>query len=234
MYKIAYLLVFSFGFLLPYAVTTSINRDKVKTGTGNAIYFDGQYFYNPSEAFDHLDKEGYFEFADKIQLEFAYEDYLIDIPEDLKRYKNKLERFGVWNGDVRKVPDWIGTFTHLTRIKIFDQKISTLPPEIGRLSNLTELRLGGNQIESLPPDIGVLKNLEILSAPFNHLKDIPPQISNLENLEVLDLSSNNIQSLPEEIRGLKKLKTLYLGNNPLETMQKEQIKKLLPDTKIYF
>lgn len=196
------------------------------------FYFDGITFKDPKMLFDYIDRGGFEKST--YRMEFAYEDYLVTLPQELLRYRENLEILGVVHGRVESVPGWIGEFQNLSFLQVANQKIKTLPPEIGQLTNLKELRLEGNDIASLPPEIGQLQKLEMLLLQNNSLAFLPKEIGNLENLEVLDLSSNNLASLPEEIENIKSLEVLYLGGNNLSMEEKEKIKKLLPNTKICF
>jgi len=102
------------------------------------------------------------------------------------------------------------------------------------LKNLEELYLGGNKLESLPDNIGNLTNLKKLYLGYNQLKSLPDSIGNLTNLKYLNLSKNQLKDLPESIGKLKKLQRLHLYGNQLSDEEKARIKKLLPDTDIYF
>jgi Leucine-rich repeat (LRR) protein len=50
----------------------------------------------------------------------------------------------------------------------------------------------------------------------------------------LGLSFNRLTSLPDSIGNLTNLKRLALNFNPISDEEKVRIKKLLPNTKIYF
>ena len=69
---------------------------------------------------------------------------------------------------------------------------------------------------------------------YNQLKSLPDSIGNLTNLKYLNLSKNQLKDLPESIGKLKKLQRLHLYGNQLSDEEKARIKKLLPDTDIYF
>jgi Leucine-rich repeat (LRR) protein len=63
---------------------------------------------------------------------------------------------------------------------------------------------------------------------------VPDSIGQLKNLKSLDLSNNKIEKLPGSIQELKNLKEFYIYDNNLSSDEKEKIKRLLPNTKIYF
>ena len=102
------------------------------------------------------------------------------------------------------------------------------------ISNLKELYLYGKNLKTLPESIGYFKNLDWLVLGENWLTSLPESIGNLKNLGVLWLAENQLKSLPKSIGNLTNLKELYLYNNPISDEEKERIKKLLPNTKIYF
>ena len=54
------------------------------------------------------------------------------------------------------------------------------------------------------------------------------------NLKTLNLSYNEILLLQKQIGGMKSLEVLYLQKNKLNDFQKNQVKKFLPQVKIYF
>ena len=115
-----------------------------------------------------------------------------------------------------------------------NKRITYIPEEIGYLSNLKELGLGGNQIKEIPESIGNLSNLKKLYLSKNQIREIPESIGNLSNLKKLYLRNNQIKKIPESIGNLSNLQRLDLGGNPLSNSEKEKIKKLLPNTDIWF
>jgi len=128
-------------------------------------------------------------------------------------------------------------FWNLKKLKKLDLEcclIEELPHEIANLSNLKFLDLQINKLKVLPEEIGNLKNLETLYLGSNILTTVSPKIGLLVNLKHLDLSNNNLKTLPLEITNLTKLKELYLIGNDFSEMEKQKIKKLLPNCKIVF
>jgi len=103
------------------------------------------------------------------------------------------------------------TETDLGKIGKLDLKYSNLsgvPPDLEKLPGLGELVLAGNNLTSV-------KGLE-----------------NLTQLRDLDLFKNNLK----DVKGLEKLKylrELYLMKNPLSQDEINELKKALPDCKIY-
>jgi len=64
--------------------------------------------------------------------------------------------------------------------------------------------------------------------------DLPEAIGYLTNLRLLYLGGDNLTSLPDSIEKLKNLKELAVWTKPLSDDEKVRIKKLLPNTDIYF
>ena len=91
-----------------------------------------------------------------------------------------------------------------------------------------------NQLQQLPKEIGTFENLKSLILNDNKLKSLPEEISQLEELELLILSNNQLKTMPDQMDNLKNLKTLILIGNPIATSEKERIKNLLPNCRVYF
>lgn len=119
-------------------------------------------------------------------------------------------------------------------LKLGGEKITSLPEGIGNLTNLVELVLVHNQLTSLPDSIGNLTNLKELHLNNNQLTSLPESIGKLTNLEKLVLHNNKLKTLPNSIGNLKKLERLDLVGNPISDEEVERIKKLFPNTEIYF
>jgi len=102
------------------------------------------------------------------------------------------------------------------------------------LKNLNSLYLNDNNLTSLPESIGKLTKLKALYLGGNKLETLPESIGNLTNLEKLSLRMNKLESLPESIGNLTNLEGLWLYSNPISDEEKVRIKKLLPNTEVYF
>lgn len=110
--------------------------------------------------------------------------------------------------------------------------LSSIPPEIGNLTKLQILNLHNNTLSEIPPEIGELTDLEELDLSSNQLEDLPVEIWDLSNLKILKLDFNQFTSLPQEISKLTKLEKLSLIGNNFAPEDIEEIKKLLPNTRV--
>ena len=96
------------------------------------------------------------------------------------------------------------------------------------------LILSKNKLTSFPTQIGELENLMILNCNQNDLVGLPPQFGNLKNLRNLDLWSNEIGVFPEELKYLKNLDVMDLRVVLVSDAEQERLKRLLPNTTLYF
>ena len=112
--------------------------------------------------------------------------------------------------------------------------LTSLPESIGQLSNLQKLSLFNNNLSNIPDSIGNLSQLKVLNLSYNNLTSLPESIGQLSNLKVLYLHGNSLTNIPDSIGNLSQLNYLYLDNNNLSEQEQQKIKRLLPNTKIYF
>jgi len=119
------------------------------------------------------------------------------------------------------IPNEIGIYTNIWKLKIADNQITNIPHEIGKLTNLRSLQLYQNKITSMPKEIGNCINLDEIHMFDNKISCIPKEIGNLINLSLLDLRENQITEIPKEICNLPKLTGLYLDNNQITEIPKE-------------
>jgi len=62
----------------------------------------------------------------------------------------------------------------------------------------------------------------------------PLEILKFKNLKWLNIDSKSISSIPNEIGQLKNLRKIYLHRDSLSVLEREKIKKLLPNCEIIF
>ncbi len=178
--------------------------------------------------------------------------------DDIKQLNENIEAFDfrnqynkyIWSIDLKKSNRYISPLPLKVQKNILQKRIlrntqlkilllsnfglKKLLPEIGELSNLQSLYLYGNELRELPSAIGQLSNLQELDLSLNQLTELPSAIGELSNLQSLYLSSNELTELPSEIGQLSNLQSLDLRANNFSKEEKQKIKKLLPNCRIYF
>jgi Leucine-rich repeat (LRR) protein len=115
-----------------------------------------------------------------------------------------------------------------------DKKVTYIPAEIGELANLIYLNLKENSLESVPAEIGELSNLIYLNLEKNSLRELPEEIGKLSKLESLLIYQNRVEKLPESIENLESLKFLNLGRNGMDRSEISEIKKSLPNCRVWY
>ncbi len=125
---------------------------------------------------------------------------------------------------------------NLKCINFFAARMKNLPKDLTGFENLESLIITKSvTLKTFPNSICELNKLRFLRFAWGlNLESMPECIGELTNLEYLDLARNNISHLPKSISNLKKLKTLILWDNPIPDSELTEIKKLLPNTTIYF
>ncbi|HEU4719141.1 MAG TPA: leucine-rich repeat domain-containing protein [Bacteroidia bacterium] len=157
-----------------------------------------------------------------------------DLNEAMKN-PDKVVKLVLRKQHLKSFPKEIWNFPNLQYLDLSKNQISDFPDSLGKLKNLQVLHLSRNKIESLPREIGDLSNLKILDINQNELIALPPQIGKLTNLEYLDLWSNNLSIFPDELKNISgNLKVLDLRVILINYETQDRIKRLLPNTTIYF
>jgi len=151
-----------------------------------------------------------------------------------KDYVSNLSSIGYTSKRLTSLPDWFGNLTNLKSLDLRANKLENLPDWFGNLKNLRILSLDDNKLTTLPKVIGNLINLTGLNLANNELTTLPDWIGNLTKFEIFNLGYNKLTTLPDWIENFKNLKYFILTGNQLSDEEKERIKKLLPNTDIYF
>ncbi|WP_405906967.1 COR domain-containing protein [Streptomyces sp. NBC_00828] len=121
--------------------------------------------------------------------------------------------------DLTELPEELGCLTHLTELRLDDNRLRELPEWIGGLAALVMLTADNNSIASLPDAIGALTRLKALSLAQNELVAVPESISRLAQLEDLTLDYNRLTAVPDSLGNLTRLTHLRLyGNRRLTTL----------------
>jgi len=126
-------------------------------------------------------------------------------------------------------------YPNLQELQLKNMKLKKVPEIVWQLENLTVLDLSNNRLDSLSSQIKNLVYLESLILNRNYILTLPTEISYLSRLSYLDLWSNLIIDFPEEISKLENsLKTVDMRVISMNEKHKEQLKKLLPNTRFLF
>jgi Leucine-rich repeat (LRR) protein len=142
-------------------------------------------------------------------------------------------------------------------LTIRGKRLKAFPTEILQMKNLRELNLSKNYIDLLPSELPELSKLELLDVSRNLLYSFPirmaemrhlrkvvanrnklaflaDQMSGMTQLEHLDVWHNDLTSVPESFKSLVNLKYADFRENILDRDAQLQIKKLFPNTKLFF
>lgn len=96
------------------------------------------------------------------------------------------------------------------------------------------LDLSRKGITRLPENIGDMTRLKSLFLSENMIETIPCSIGRLLGLETLHLFHNRITELPESLGNMTGLKWLGLSGNMISKKTIRELKRKLPNTRIYF
>jgi Leucine-rich repeat (LRR) protein len=155
--------------------------------------------------------------------------------EEAMKEPDKVVKLVLKKQKLDSFPAAIWVFPNLQYLDLSKNHIREFPDTLYKLKNLQVLHLSKNKIESLPRELGDLSNLVILDINQNELTMLPPQIGKLKKLQYLDLWSNNIAIFPEELKELQgTLKVLDLRVILINYSTQDRIRKMLPNTTIYF
>lgn len=101
--------------------------------------------------------------------------------------------------------------------------------------DVVSLTLNRDKVKIIPTQIKKLKKLEYIWLNGNQITHIPREIGELKNLRQIILTNNNIQTFDLELSNLKyNLVYFHLSGNIFSEKERIELKKLLPNTHIYF
>ncbi len=154
--------------------------------------------------------------------------------EDAAKTPLEVKILSLHKAKLKEFPLEICQFENLEVLDLSRNKIRELPPEIASLKNLWKLDVSSNKLENLPSEIGQLTNLRELIISRNDILELPVEMGLLMQLEYLDLYSNYIIELPSSMYNLRNtLKVLDMRGISMNKFEHDQVKKLLPKTKIF-
>ncbi|MCU0354852.1 MAG: leucine-rich repeat domain-containing protein [Cytophagales bacterium] len=112
--------------------------------------------------------------------------------------------------------------------------LKRVPEQFAQMSNLVQLSLADNQLADLTAVATHNKTLLFLDVRRNRLESLPAEIGNLTFLQELNLRDNSLTKLPAEMAQLKHLQVLNLAGNPIADAEKDRIRRMLPNCRVYF
>lgn len=130
-------------------------------------------------------------------------------------------------------PEVFTAFPNLMLLDLSKNRLKELPAELGLLKKLKKLVLFKNRLESIPPQIGELEDLQELVVNQNELETLPDEIGKLKKLRYIDMWSNNLTHLPGSMAEMWALEELDLRVIVMTAAEQEDIKILLPNTKVH-
>lgn len=147
---------------------------------------------------------------------------------------DNLRELDLSENQIDSVPLNINQLNQLTDLWFDENKLKEVPKGVKSLKNLEYLRLFDNEIEKLNLEKGDLKKLNNINLCYNKFESFPLELLYLENLERITMWSNEISVVSDKVTKLEKLKYLNLEYNNLSEEQKENLKRLLPETELVF
>lgn len=157
---------------------------------------------------------------------------LSSLPSEIKE-NLFIENLDLSYNKLTELPSSILSMKFLKILNLSHNQISIVDPAI-KLKKIEKLNLSNNKLKELPKEIGTMKRLKTLNLSDNQLGELPSALCNITNLQILNLKNNKLTKLPPLLYKMKKLKVLNLENNNLSEEEKNRIKSVLTETKIYF
>lgn len=173
--------------------------------------------------------KSYWDIIQKNRALFEYKD----LKQAIKK-KDKVFSIDVASQNLKKLPEKLYELTNIVSINLLGNQFTEFPTVLSKLKTLDEISLSSNELTKVGTEIGELKNLKILIMNNNQLKSLPKEIGELTNLLYLEIGNNELTSLPEDIKYLTSLQELHIEGNRLSEIEKNRIKKLLPNCVIHF
>ena len=145
---------------------------------------------------------------------FLIEDESITYPGFLGNF-TLLKYLGLWNSKVHSLPDALGNLKNLELLRLEElYDLEEIPESIGCLSSLTCIIFYHcSGLKRLPDSIGNLAALKYLMLESCYgLESLPESFGNLKNLQTLNISSTRVSRLPSSIGSLGSLEYFYVSD----------------------
>lgn len=176
-----------------------------------------------------VEGKSYWDYIKKNRSLHEYSDLQLAIRE-----ADKVLSIDVASQGLNKLPNQLDRLKNIVSINLLGNNFTSFPTVLSRLTTLDEISLSSNQLTSVGKEIGRLKSLRILILNNNQLSELPKQIGELTDLLYLEIGNNKLKRLPEEIKYLTNLQELHIERNVLSDVEKQRIKRLLPNCVIHF
>jgi hypothetical protein len=166
---------------------------------------------------------------------YQYPNSYTEIPKDVFRL-TELETLELYSNAIKEIHKEVSSLKKIKSLNLQYNQIKSIPDEISGLTNLEELVLMNNFIDSINPKICDCLQLKSFSVSGVSLKHIPDCLSKMPALEKLVVQSDSINNFMYEFRQFKNLKELDLftyKNEIRDNRKYNELKKTLPNTKMY-
>ncbi|WP_299704090.1 leucine-rich repeat domain-containing protein [uncultured Pontibacter sp.] len=147
---------------------------------------------------------------------------------------DSLEHFDLARNELTAFPNQLKTLPNITWLSLNDNQFTDFSFIDERLDKLETLDLYSNKISSISSETEHLGNLKEFLIFDNEIDSIPDNISDLKNLEKLEIWNNPIKYISPKIAELTKLKTMRIDDDNLTQVDKENLKKWLPNCNISY
>jgi Leucine-rich repeat (LRR) protein len=160
--------------------------------------------------------------------------YNVDsLPASISRFSN-LQSLELDGGKIRSLPPEFSSLRRLRMFGAYSCGFDSIPPEVIDLPDITTISIGG-VLSILNGRLAPMRSLTRLYLSNNPLlRTVPTDIGSLRSLKSLDLNSTSIESMPDEVQNLSQLEVLALRYNHISPVEQARLRKLLPNTAVFF
>lgn len=148
--------------------------------------------------------------------------------------KDKVVKLVLRKQKLKTFPKEILDMPNLQYLDLSKNQITEIPDSITRLKKLQFLIMSKNKITSLPKNIGDFVYLRYVDFSRNEISVLPYSFGMLLMLEYADFWDNNLDEFPSSMKYLQNLRYLDLRNILISKEKQENLRNLLPNTKIMF
>jgi hypothetical protein len=130
-----------------------------------------------------------------VQADLSKHTMLLELPEELRRFKEHVRKLKVKSQALKALPEWLGELKNLQKLDLSDcSGLTALPESMDRLTGLQELNLRDCKgLTALPESMGSLTGLQRLNLyKCSALTALPESMGILTGLQELDLRELNL------------------------------------------